>query len=86
MKISDGIGHMSDSVENLILEHLKALRNEMRDFKSESMADLALIKQRLTSLESQVASVHGDMALIHGRIDRVDSRIDRIERRLELQD
>ena len=77
---------MSDNVEDLILEHLKALRIELRDFKSESMADLALIKQRLTSLESQVASVHSDMALIHGRIDRLDSRIDRIERRLELQD
>jgi predicted nuclease with TOPRIM domain len=77
---------MTDSVENLILEHLKALRNELRDFKTESMADLAMIKQRLTSLESQVASVHADMALIHGRIDRVDSHIDGIERRLELRD
>ena len=77
---------MTDNVENLILEHLRALRNELRDFKIQAMADLTMIKQRLTSLESQVASVHADMALIHDRIDRVDMRIDRIERRLELRD
>ncbi len=75
---------MTDNVENLILEHLRLLRNELRDFRTETTADLAMIKQRLTSLESQVASVHAAMALIHGRIDRVDFRIDRIERRLEL--
>jgi predicted nuclease with TOPRIM domain len=74
-----------ENVENLILEHLRALRNELRDFKTETVAELTLIKHRLTSLESQVASVHADMALIHGRIDRVDSHIDRIDRRLELR-
>lgn len=77
---------MADNVENLILEHLKALRNDLREFKTEAMADLSMIKYRLTSLESQVASIHSDMALIHGRIDRVDAHIDRIERRLELRD
>ena len=77
---------MIENVENLILEHLKALRNDLRDFKTEATAELVMIKQRLTSLEGQVAGVHTDMALIHGRIDRVDSRMDRIERRLELRD
>lgn len=77
---------MSANIDNLILEHLRALRNDLRDFKTEAMADLAMIKLRLTSLESQVASIHADMALIHGRIDRVDAHIDRIERRLELRD
>lgn len=76
---------MGDKVDNLILEHFRALRNELRDFKTEALAGLTMIKQRLTSLETQVASVHADMALIHGRIDRVDTRIDRIERRLEMR-
>lgn len=64
---------MTDNVESLILERLRLLRNELRDFRTETTADLAMIKQRLTSLGSQVACVHADMALIHGRIDRVDS-------------
>lgn len=86
LSTSDENANMTENVENLLLEHLEALRNELRYFKTESIAELVLIKQRLTSLESQVAGVHSDMALIHGRIDRVDSSIDRIERRLELQD
>lgn len=73
---------MADDIENLILEHLRALRGELRDFRMETTADLAMMKLRLTSLESQVASIHTDMALIHGRIDRVDAHIDRIEQRL----
>ncbi|HWP00563.1 MAG TPA: hypothetical protein VNL74_08065 [Methylococcus sp.] len=76
---------MTDNVENPILEHLQALRNELRDFKAQATSDLNLIKLRLTSLESQMASIHSDMALIHGRIDLVDSRLERIERRLELR-
>jgi hypothetical protein len=28
---------MSDKVDNLILEHLRALRNELRDFKTEAL-------------------------------------------------
>ncbi len=75
---------MTENVENLVLEHLRCLRNELKDFKGEAMAELSLIKQRLTSLEGQVASLHGDMALIHGRIDRLDVRVERMERRLEL--
>jgi hypothetical protein len=77
---------MTDTVDNRILEHLKALRNEVRDFRTQALDDLRMIKRRLTSLEGQVASVHADMALIHGRIDRVDLRIDRTERRLEHRD
>lgn len=77
---------MTDNVENLILGHLKALRNELRDCKVQATSDLNLIKLRLTSLESQMASIHSDMALIPGRIDLVDSRLDRIERRLELRE
>jgi len=46
---------MSDNVENLILEHLKALRNELRGFRVESREDFASIKQRVNSLERGIA-------------------------------
>jgi hypothetical protein len=52
------------------------LWDRLRDLRTEVTADLALIKQRLTSLESQVAGVHADMALLHGRIDRIEHRMD----------
>ena len=77
---------MTESVENLILEHLKALRDEFSAFK----ADTGEVKLRLTSLEERtsllersVANLHGDIALLHSRLDRMDGRMERIERRLE---
>ncbi len=77
---------MTDNIENLILEYLKNLRNDLRDFKTESLEELKMIKHRMTSLEGQTASIHADMALIHTRIDRVDIKMERIERRLELNE
>lgn len=77
---------MTEKIENLILEHLKILRNDLRDFKTETIEELKMIKHRLTSLEGQTASIHADMALIHTRIDRVDVKMERIERRLELHE
>lgn len=78
---------MTENVEHLILEHLKALRGEFSAFK----ADMSEVKLRLTSLEERtsllersVANLHGDIALLHSRLDRMDGRLERIERRLEL--
>ena len=59
--------------ENLILEHLRAIR-ATQDRHSE---DLREIKQRLGMLESQYAS-------LSNRLDRMDERVGRIEQRLGL--
>jgi tetrahydromethanopterin S-methyltransferase subunit G len=71
---------MTEQVENLILEYLKAIR-----------VDIALIKARLddltarvTSLENHVAIIVGDILRMNTRFDHLEMRIDRIERRLEL--
>lgn len=77
---------MTEKIDNLILEHLKILRNDVRDFKTETIDELKMIKHKLTSLEGQTAGIHADMALIHTRIDRIDVKIERIERRLELHE
>jgi hypothetical protein len=42
---------MTDQVENIILEHLKALRNELRGFQTEVRAEFSDVKQRLQQLE-----------------------------------
>jgi chromosome segregation ATPase len=80
-----------ENVDSLVLEHLKALRNELRDFRQETREEFAALKNRVGSLEDQianlhkqVASLHGDIAVIHARLDRIDNRLDRIETRLEL--
>ena len=71
---------MTENIENLILEHLRALRGDVAQVKDR----LSTVELRLSSLESQVASLHGDFAIVHARIDRVEHRLDRIETRLGL--
>ena len=81
---------MTENVENLILEHLKALRNELRDFRADTSDNLMQVKARLQSLEERlslaekgIANIHGDHALIQLRLDKQGDRLERIEKRLE---
>ncbi len=66
--------------ENLILEHLRAIRAS-QDRHGEDLQD---IKHRMTSLESKVAILAGDMANLTHRLDLVDTRGQRIGHRLDL--
>jgi hypothetical protein len=75
---------MSDNVENIVLEHLIALRNELKDFRQETREEFQIIKLRLNSVERTVSGAHDDNVIVQMRIDKVDGRIDRIEKRLEL--
>jgi tetrahydromethanopterin S-methyltransferase subunit G len=73
---------MTDNTENLILEHLRAIRSKLDQHSDE----FRNVKLRLSSIETQMANVHSDLAILHGRIDGVEQRLDRIEKRLELTD
>ncbi|MBI5658704.1 MAG: hypothetical protein HZC43_03950 [Nitrosomonadales bacterium] len=73
-----------DEIDNIIIEHLKALRNEMKDFRQETREELQTIKMRLNSVKRGLAGTHDDSVILQTRLDRVDGRIDRIEKRLEL--
>lgn len=82
---------MTADIENLLLEHLKALRHEVRDFRVRMEDDLKDVKLRLASLERGQAKSHAEFAELYGEsarqqssIDRLAERIERIERRLEL--
>ena len=71
---------MTENIENLILEHLPAIRTDIGQIKD----DLSMVAQRITSIETQVAQLHLDNAIVHSRIDGVEKRLDRIDRWLEL--
>jgi len=77
---------MTDNVENLILEHLKLLRNEVKAQGIKMDEQFESVRLRLSSIEGQMAGIHSDIAIIHGRMDKLESRLDRIERGLELRD
>jgi regulator of replication initiation timing len=77
-----------ENVENLILEHLRAIRADVSGIKD----DMREVKQRLANVEAAVGGVKRDQSDLytenashHVRYDRLLERIDRIERRLELQ-
>ncbi len=82
---------MNDNIENLVLEHLKALRNELRSFRTRHDEDMDDLKQRLTTLERGIAGMKRDTAELyddHARqqaaIDRLSSRVEKLERQQEL--
>ncbi|MBI3156770.1 MAG: hypothetical protein HYZ20_15380 [Burkholderiales bacterium] len=80
---------MNDNVENLVLEHLKAIRADLGDLRRE----VREVKSRLASLEGQVVQMHKSVAFIHEdlaglnlRIDGLSDRVEKIERRLDLRE
>jgi len=62
---------MSDNVENLILDHLRHIRDRVDQIAD----DVGTLKLRLSSLESQAAGLHGDNAIAHQRMDRIETRL-----------
>ena len=81
----------SEKVDNLVLEQLRALRNEIHAFRTENQSEFSEIKHRLNRVESNLAGMRGenagtqeDVYRQQGVIDSIKERLQRIERRLEL--
>jgi hypothetical protein len=96
---TDGCGYrltartcaMTENVENLLLEHLKALRNELREFRNEFHSETENLKQRMSALETAMINVKREVnagdetdARHQVQIDQLVERIRRIEKRLDL--
>ena len=80
-----------ENIDNLIIEHLKALRSDVASLRSEMQSEFQDLKARLNHLESSNASVRRDQALTEDEaarqqlsLDRLVQRIQRIEKRLEI--
>lgn len=80
---------MTDNIENLVLEHLRAIRADLGDVKEL----MARMESRMGSLELAVAGLRRDIAHMYGdiveqnvRCDQFHGRLERRERRLELRD
>jgi chromosome segregation ATPase len=71
---------MTESVDNLILEHLKAIRAQLDRIES----DIDDLKNRDHTDEAYLSALHSDSARQSARLDQHDSRLRRIEKRLEL--
>lgn len=68
--------------DNLILEHLRAIRGTLDRHTDE----LREIKERIGLVEVSVGGLGTQYASLSTRMDRLDDRVGRIERRLNLLD
>ncbi|MGH8474764.1 MAG: hypothetical protein ACRER2_03185 [Methylococcales bacterium] len=73
---------MTENVENLILEHLRAIRSKQDDHSER----LDRVEVRLSSLEQTLGSLYSLAGSDRDTIRSLTRRIERIERRLDLQD
>ena len=73
---------MTDEVENLVLEHLRAIRSdlaglkdELRGVKSEQTATRLELRAQGTRIEQ----LQDDMAGVKIRLDRIERRLDLVD-------
>ena len=74
--------HMTDTVDNLVLEHLRAIRADLADLKREvasNSVQISAMGQQLAGLTAAVYAGKSDM-------DEIKRRLERVEHRLELSD
>ena len=82
---------MAEEIDNLLLEHLKALRNELRDFRNEFHTESENLRHRMSTLETAMINVKREVAAgdrtdarHQVQLDQIVERIRKVEKRLEL--
>lgn len=71
---------MTGEIENLILEHLRAIRGELGTLRE----DVATIKMRMMSIEHHIAGSTTTEVAHTGQLDQHEQRLRRIEAQLNL--
>jgi hypothetical protein len=71
---------VTDEPPNLVLEHLRAIREDLREVREEQREQ----RGRLGSIERAISHMAGEIAQMGLRLDRMHDPPDRIERRLDL--
>ncbi len=73
---------MTEHTENLVLEHLRAIRGDIAEIKG----DLHFLRQRVGALEQHMATLITMIPTYNDELEKLRKRVSRIERRLELTD
>jgi uncharacterized ferritin-like protein (DUF455 family) len=79
---------MAETVDNLMLEHLKKIQTEQsasRERDAEILSRLAHIETSVVRLARDGADNFAEVVADRHAVDKLKERIERIERRLELQ-
>ncbi len=73
---------MTADIENLVLEHLRAIRSDLRDIKDR----LSNVEIQQSLMGQQLGALTTAFYTSQSRLDKIEGRLERIERRLELTD
>lgn len=73
---------MTTDTDNLVLEHLRAIRSDISDIKNR----LTGVEVQLSAMGQQLAGLTAAVYGSKGDIDDIKRRLDRVEHRLELTD
>jgi len=71
---------MAEEPPKLVIEHLHAMRDELREIREEQRGQ----RSRLGSIERSISHMTREMAEMGLRLDRMHDCLARIERRLNL--
>jgi len=72
----------SEKVDNLVLEHLRAIRSDMSSMKE----DMSGMRTEMLIIRQHIVGLLATQTMHDGEIATIRSRLDRIEKRLELVD
>ena len=70
---------MAEEIDNLVLEHLRALRGGQEAMRAEMRERLDSIDMRLLALETQVTSLHQTNGEFRHRFERIERRLDLVD-------
>lgn len=73
---------MNENVENLVLEHLRAIRLDMArlaDSMRTMQTEMSAMRQHLAGVVTLQEHDHGDIAALKSRVDRIEKRLDLVE-------
>jgi hypothetical protein len=73
---------MTENVDNLVLEHLRAIRGELGEVKRR----VANIEIELNQMSRMMALLVEGQTHVRTRMTEFEARLERVERRLELRD
>ena len=73
---------MTDTVDNLVLENLRAIRADLADLKRE----VASNSVQISAMGQQLAGLTGAVYAGKSDMDEIKRRLERVEHRLELSD
>lgn len=73
---------MQEKTENIVLEHLKAIRKDLYDLKEGQR----LTNERLSGIEHHQAGFHVNINNQSEEIEALKTRLEQVEKRLDLHD